>query len=215
MIEPKKGILTFRAEGNNLKSSRDYSLKIHWPGNSSLCSKNNSGVTIGRGFDLGDRSKIDSLMILKRAGVDSKKAEMISEGARLKGCSAYNFVIKNRDIIGEITESQQLHLFEITYNELKKDVERINKTKSNLRDFHPTPNISPDVAWDNIPDKIKEILIDLRYRGDYTPKARDYIQRMAYEGDVEGFGKAISDRNFWIKVPKDRFKRRVDYYEGK
>jgi len=70
MLEPKKGLLTFRAEGNNLKSSRDYSRKIQWPGNSSSCRKNNSGVTIGRGFDLGDRSKISALISLQKAGIE-------------------------------------------------------------------------------------------------------------------------------------------------
>jgi len=42
MLEPKKEILTFRAEGNNIKSNKDYSQKLHWPGISSLCSNNNS-----------------------------------------------------------------------------------------------------------------------------------------------------------------------------
>lgn len=36
MLEPKKGILTFRAEGNNIRSSKDYSQKLHRPGISSL-----------------------------------------------------------------------------------------------------------------------------------------------------------------------------------
>lgn len=214
MPDPDKGILTFRAEGNNLKSSRDYSRKIHWPGNASSCGKNNSGVTIGRGFDLGDRTKISALLTLKKAGIEKGKAEAISEGAKLKGCAAYYFVLKNRTLINEITEKQQLNLFVLTYEELKKDVERICKKKKTINDFHPNPQILPDLAWDNIPDRIKEILIDLRYRGDYDLRARKHIQKMAYEGDLKGFGKALSDRSLWMDVPKDRFKRRVDYYES-
>ncbi|WP_241571403.1 pesticin C-terminus-like muramidase [Rosenbergiella nectarea] len=213
MLEPKKGTLTFRAEGNNVKSSRDYSKKIHWPGNSSSCQKDNSGVTIGRGFDLGDRNETSALIALKQAGIENRKAEAISKGAKKKGCLAYNFVLENRDSIEEITDIQQLKLFEITYNELEKDVERISKLPKNIHDYHPNPNTPPDLAWENIPDKIKNILIDLRYRGDYTPKAREHIQRMAYAGDIEGFGKAISNRSNWIKVPNDRFNRRVEYYE--
>ena len=214
MLEPQKGILTFRAEGNNLKSSRDYSRKIHWPGTSSLCGKNNSGVTIGRGFDLGDRTKIEALIILKKAGIEKEKAEAISEGANLKGCSAYNFILNQRDSIDEITEKQQLNLFVLSYNESRKDVERICKSRLTIKEYHSNPNISPIQAWDNIPDKIKEVLIDLRFRGDYSKRTRKYIQKLAYDGDVKGFGKVISDRQTWFTVPIDRFKRRVDFYEN-
>jgi len=213
MLEPKKGILTFRAEGNNFKSSRDYSKKIHWPGNSPSCQKDNSGVTIGRGFDLGDRSENAVLITLKKVGIENRKAEEISKGAKKKGCAAYRFVLENKDFIEEITDIQQLRLFEITYKEIEKDVERISKLHKNIHDFHPNPNTPPDSAWENIPDKIKEILVDLRFRGDYTPKTRVLIQRMAYAGDIEGFGKVISNRAYWMKVPNDRFNRRVEYYE--
>ncbi len=112
----------------------------------------------------------------------------------LKGCIAHDFVIKNRDAIGEITATQQLRLFELTYKELERDVKRISETQKNIRTYHPNPNMPPSLAWDNIPDKIKDVLVDLRYRGNYTPKARSYIQKMAYEGDLDGFGKALSNR---------------------
>ncbi|WP_241607953.1 hypothetical protein [Rosenbergiella australiborealis] len=214
MLEPNIGILTFRAEGNNVKSSRDYSKKIHWHGNSISCRKNNSGVTIGRGFDLGDRTRSEILMSLQIAGVEKEKAERISDAAKLKGCLAYKFVLENRDAIGEITDRQQLSLFIVTYGKMKKDVERICKTKKNIVDYHPNPDISPSLAWDNIPEKIKDILIDLRYRGDYNISTRSYLQKLAYEGDLEKFGKILSDRSLCLFVPKDRFKRRVDFYEN-
>ena len=81
-------------------------------------------------------------------------------------------------------------------------------------EYHSNPNISPRLAWDNIPEKIKEILIDLRYRGDYNVSTRSHLQRLAYDGDLESFGKMLSDRPLWLFVPKDRFKRRVDFYEN-
>jgi len=170
-------------------------------------------VTIGRGFDLGDRNETSVLIALKKVGIENKKAEAISQGAKKKGCLAYKFVLENRDSIEEITDIQQLRLFEITYNELEKDVERISKLRKNIHDYHPNPDTPADLAWTNIPDKIKEVLIDLRYRGDYRPQVRKLIQKMAYAGDIEGFGKAISNRSFWEKVPNDRFNRRVEYYE--
>ncbi|MDE1188382.1 MAG: hypothetical protein PW844_18135 [Pantoea sp.] len=213
MLEPEEGLLTFRAEGNNVKSSRNYSRVIHWPGNLSLCRKQLSGVTLGRGFDLGDRSTISVLNTLIKAGIKKEQAELISEGAKLKGCAAYDFVQKNKERIGEISERQQVDLFNMAYVELKRDVERICKKKDILIKYHPRPDTPPDVAWNNIPGKIKDILIDLRYRGDYKEYARELLQPMAYAGDLIGFGKALSDRSLWAGVPIDRFNKRVEYYE--
>jgi len=73
--------------------------------------------------------------------------------------------------------------------------------------------ISVLIMLKNRVEKIKEVIIDLRYRGDYRPQVRGIIQKMAYDGDIESFGKAISNRSFWIKVPNDRFNRRVEYYK--
>jgi hypothetical protein len=213
MLEPEEGLLTFRAEGNNIKTSRDYSRRIHWPGISSSCGKNASGVTIGRGFDLGSRTKIKVVSILKRSGIKKEQAELISNAAGLKGCAAYEFVTQNKDKIGEISESQQLSLFKITYDELKRDVERICKDLDTIKKFHPKPDVSPDEAWERIPQKIKELLVDMRYRGDYRERSREILQRHAYSGDIEGFGKMLSTRRYWLNVSNDRFKRRVDYYE--
>ncbi|MGK6328742.1 pesticin C-terminus-like muramidase [Erwinia sp. DT-104] len=214
MSEPKKGILTFRAEGDNLKSSNFYSRKIHWPGLSASCSNNNSGVTIGRGYDMGDKTKIEVSISLQKAGIEREKAEAISKGAGLKGCSAYNFVIKNRSAISDITEKKQVELFKNTYEELKRAVERICKDRFTITKYHPDPGISPTLAWSRIPEKIKDILIDLRYRGDYNLKTRKHLQRLAYTGDMKGFGRVIAGETLWHNVPKDRFNRRVSFYEN-
>ncbi|WP_241623460.1 hypothetical protein [Rosenbergiella epipactidis] len=115
MLEPSIGLLTFRAEGNDLKSSRDYSKKIHWPGSAVFCGKNNSGVTIGRGFDLGDRTRSEVFISLQKAGIEKEKAEKLSYAAKLKGCLAHKFVLENRETLGEITDRQQLILFTIAY----------------------------------------------------------------------------------------------------
>ena len=55
-MEPREGLLTFRAEGNNIKGSRYYSRVLHWPGIPSQCKRFGSGVTIGRGYDMKHRS---------------------------------------------------------------------------------------------------------------------------------------------------------------
>ncbi|HCL6630391.1 TPA: hypothetical protein N2R15_005224 [Citrobacter amalonaticus] len=58
------------------------------------------------------------------------------------------------------------------------------------------------------------VLVDLRYRGDYTTHARLLLQRYAYTGDLNSFGQVLSDRNNWLNVPEDRFNKRIEFYEN-
>jgi hypothetical protein len=48
-LEVPKGKLTFDVEGNDIENSTWFSRKVHWPGGV-------SGITIGRGYDLGQQS---------------------------------------------------------------------------------------------------------------------------------------------------------------
>ncbi|WP_421203559.1 hypothetical protein [Aeromonas sp. 602658] len=74
-----KGQLTFDEEGNDVENSTYFSRKIHWPGNSE------SGVTIGRGYDIGSRSKEDVYRDLSDSGGPDNIASLISSGAGIKG----------------------------------------------------------------------------------------------------------------------------------
>jgi Bacterial toxin homologue of phage lysozyme, C-term len=155
MLEPKEGLLTFRAEGNNVRGSLYYSRKIHWPGIMAICSVSSSGVTIGRGFDLGKRNKGAVLGDLLRSGLDRNQAEKIVNGTGKTHCNAGEFVRDNRDKIGEITERQQLRLFEIAYNEIKTDTVRLyDKYRG-----------QGSVSWDKLNPVLKDVMIDLRYQG--------------------------------------------------
>lgn len=74
-MEPKQGLLTFLAEGNNIPNSIYYSRKIHWPGNSLQCDKFGSGVTIGRGYDLKYRNVGEVISDLTMSGIPLNKAK--------------------------------------------------------------------------------------------------------------------------------------------
>ena len=202
-----KGQLTFDAEGNDNKDSPYFSRHIHWPGGV-------SGVTIGRGYDLGQQndpsSDFDSIELsqpLNNWLVESKGFSGLDAKNRYK--SADNNIRSY-----EITRKQQYDLFVITYNRLEADVKRICQKVDTIRMYHPNPNTTPEQAWDDIPEKIKEVLVDLRYRGDYTPHARSLIQRYAYSGDLSLFGTVLSNKTMWPNVPQDRFLRRVRFYEN-
>lgn len=202
-----KGQLTFDAEGNDNNDSPYFSRHIHWPGGV-------SGVTIGRGYDLGQQndpsSDFDSIELSQPLN------SWLVESKGLSGSDAKNrYKSADNSISGyEITRKQQYELFVITYNRLEADVKRICQKPDTIRAYHPNPNTTPEQAWNDIPEKIKEVLVDLRYRGDYTPHARSLIQRYAYSGNLSSFGQVLSNRTQWSNVPQDRFLRRVRFYEN-
>ena len=202
-----KGQLTFDAEGNDNNDSPYFSRHIHWPGGV-------SGITIGRGYDLGQQndpsSDFDSIELSQPLN------SWLLESKGLSGLDAENrYKSADNSISGyEITRKQQHDLFVITYNRLEDDVKRICQRPDTIRVYHPNLNTTPVQAWNDIPEKIKEVLVDLRYRGDYTPHARSLIQRYAYSGDLSSFGQVLSNRTQWSNVPQDRFLRRVRSYES-
>ena len=55
------------------------------------------------------------------------------------------------------------------------------------------------------------MVVDLRYRGDYTPGTRRKIQKAIAANDLKEFKKLMSDRDYWVKtrgVPESRFEAR-------
>ncbi|WP_240313727.1 pesticin C-terminus-like muramidase, partial [Vibrio cholerae] len=201
-----KGQLTFDAEGNDVEGDLYFSRVIHWPGN-------NSGITIGRGYDLGQQERV--LSELNDARVDPELVSWLVSAQGLKGNDAHDFYnqIPNNIRYKGITRKQQYMLFNYTYKLMEKDVARICMKIDTLKAYHFDSSISPSDAWDSIPQIIKDVLIDLRYRGDYTPKSRRIIQRSSYKGDIDEFKKIISTKENWVNVPHDRFERRKMYVE--
>ena len=65
--------------------------------------------------------------------------------------------------------------------------------------------------WDGLNDAIKDVVVDLRYRGDYDARTRKKIQNAIAANDLNAFKSLMSDRDYWVKqrgVPPDRFERR-------
>jgi len=157
-----KGQLTFDAEGNDVENSTFFSRKIHWPGNSE------SGVTIGRGYDIGSRSKEEVFRDLSGSGVPDNIASLISDGAGIKGEAASNFVSENKSST-LITRKSQHRLFEKIYPDYalraKSNYERWT-TVQNINDANiPSVSISDKVNWESLDDKVKDVIVDLVYQG--------------------------------------------------
>ncbi|QGZ73377.1 pesticin C-terminus-like muramidase [Aeromonas hydrophila] len=169
-----KGQLTFDAEGNDVENSTYFSRKIHWPGNSE------SGVTIGRGYDIGSRSKEDVYRDLSDSGVPDNIASLISAGAGIKGGEASNFVSENKDST-LITRKSQHRLFEKIYPDYvlraKSNYERWTTAQS-IQDANiPGVSISDKTNWESLDDKVKDVIVDLVYQG-FTKGPRPMVYGM-------------------------------------
>ena len=194
-----EGQLTFEAEG--LEARGQYFSRVpHVPGPS-------SGVTIGRGYDMKERSRNEIIEDLTNAGVSIDKAEQLAECRGLSGQAARNYLAENNLSDIEITPSEQKALFNQTYQELEGDVIRICNKPDVVAKYGETD-------WDNLDSTIKDIVVDLRYRGDYTGATRERVQPALVSNDLIALQDVISDRSYWVsrrRVPDDRFDRRRDY----
>ena len=194
-----KGQLTFDAEGSETRG-RYFSRVPHVPGSW-------SGVTIGRGYDMKEKSAEKIRSDLIAAAVDPKIAEKLASASGLSGDQAKKFIRSQNLEQVEISPEQQKKLFIATYDELEKDVIRIC-SKNDVVQRYGACN------WQNVPPVIRDVVVDLRYRGDYTGKTRRKIQKAIVDKDLAVFTSALIDQNYWlgeINVPKDRFERRCAY----
>lgn len=196
------GQLTFDVEGNDIDDPnnplhRYFSRVVHWPGG-------NSGVTIGRGYDLGQRPNpgID----LEDVGIREPLLSWLIGAKGLSGQAAKNYLDSASAEIKKIkiTRKQQYKLFIPVYNHMKSEVIRIsNKTfeKANYG----------ILTWENVRPKVQDIVVDLIYRGDYTVSSRAIVQKDFVENNLGNMKEKISNQANWAGVPPDRFTRRAEY----
>jgi len=154
-----EGQITFDAEGHDYITAvvpyrqhraPFFSRVLHWPGQ-------NSGVTLGRGYDMGGRSRGEVYSTLRQAGLEEFKAVICSKAAGLKANQARKFVQVYGPMVGEISHRQQIRLFEIIY----PNYEKLSKNYY----LKYTKNIPDAATWDAIDVKIKEVYIDIVYQG--------------------------------------------------
>ena len=95
-------------------------------------------------------------------------------------------------------------LFDITYKEEAAEAKRI-ATKSDVEKAYGKTD------WNKLNDAIKDVVVDLKYRGDYKSKTRKKIQAAIAANDLKRFTELMSDRDYWVKqigAPEDQFERR-------
>ena len=199
------GQLTFDVEGNDFEdashpSHRYFSRIVHWPGGV-------SGVTIGRGYDLGQQP--DPKTDLANAGVREPLLSWLvgAKGKQGQAAKAYLNNASKEIRLHTITRKQQYKLFISVYEVMKQSVLSISGGGVNQKDYGI-------LSWDSVSKKIQDIIIDLRYRGDYHKPSRKFIQKPFVENDLEKIKQEISRKSNWESVPSERFSERVRYLEG-
>ncbi len=192
----KKGQITFDAEGNDIETSKYFSRVIHWPGNAL------SGVTIGRGYDMGNRMKVVVMQDMIEAGIPSDTAKSLSEGVGLKGAKAKEFVEKYKKTIGKITHAQQVKLFDNMYPNYE------TRAKQNYDKWTATEKRR--VEWNKLAQAIRDILVDFVYQG-FTKGPRpmkvgmnnDFDELIKYINETAAIKQYESGRNR-VKYLKSR-----------
>lgn len=195
ITQPIYGIVTWNSEGS--EGGRFHSRRLHVP-------NGNSGLTLGRGYDCKQKKQSKLSKELVAAGVKAKYVSILKKSSGLKGNKARQFIIDNDLLDYEITPAVQKSLFKTSYDEEAKIVKDISERKNIEKAYGET-------EWKTLNKYIKDIAIDLKFRGDYHKDSRKFIQKPIADNDLAAFTKQISNKSNWSNVPKDRFERRKNY----
>jgi hypothetical protein len=194
-LKPKRGLVTFDSEGVESPGSKFHSRVLHVPTDS-------SGVTIGRGYDMKMKSAAKVEAELASVGVSAADAKELRKAAGLSGAKARAFRDAHKSFT--ISQESQVKLFDISYREEEAEVKRISAKPDCVAAFGK-------VDWDKAHPAIRDIFVDLKFRGDYTPASRKLVQKLLVGNDLAGLAAAMKKKANWSSVPADRFKRRNDF----
>ncbi|HRI70097.1 MAG TPA: pesticin C-terminus-like muramidase, partial [Polyangium sp.] len=164
--------LTFAVEGGNSSAV----LSVHWPGTAA------SGVTLGAGYDMGGRTKADVKADLVAAGVSATDADKLSGGAGKKGSAAEDWVNDNVGTLPKITKAVAQKLYTKIYPAY------VTKARNIVADWGGN--------WDKYPTSMKEVLVDLGYRGDLVKKHEKLVESVK-KNDYQAFCACIHDLDYW------------------
>ncbi len=163
-----RGHLTTQGEGSDAQTSH-----IHWPNTRS------SGVTLGKGYDIGSRSARQVVRELTAAGMGESQARLIAAGAGLKGDRAGTFVRENRDTVGNISLDVQRRLLAsmlVAYTAEARSVatstratpRNTNARGREVKEGKPAGTYRMKTTrWDALHPAMIELLTDLKYQGGY------------------------------------------------
>jgi hypothetical protein len=141
---------------------------------------------------------------LSAAGMPHAAAEFLSKAAGLRREKARDFVSSNVEHAPVMSLEVQKKLFEdIVTPEIIRDIKRIF-SKPDAVERYGEPK------WESLSHAVQELVFDLRYRGDYTPRTRQRVQQPLAHGDFAELQRVINDTAYWLSlgVPRERIRER-------
>lgn len=168
-------------DGEGYVSKPERTLVPHHP-------SDNSGVTIGRGYDMKSRTAKQIIRELTRAGVSEEVAERFSECAGKSSEDADELVGRLRAEGVGITYEQERNLFDQTYAWYFQNVKEV--TQRHAHEYG-------DLDMSQVPNGVWEFLTDLHYQGKYGEKTRDSLMPALIDSAQDGVWS-----NFWNATQK-------------
>ncbi|MIG41046.1 hypothetical protein AHW95_24205 [Salmonella enterica subsp. enterica] len=208
------GQLTFDSEGNDMEDSVYFSRHPHVPNNHGVVI-GMSGVTFGQGLDFGQQtaSYINSLfqeMEENTKPLPSSLKKWLLGSVGKQGTSALTYCnnINNEVPEGEqlFTRKQQHFLFKAVYRHQYEVTKRVLSNGVDNNGVRITANL------DSFEQDIQDVLVDLTFRGDNSPRTRRYFM-----SDLNTSKQAFKDNisnSYWMTnfgVPLARFNARREY----
>ncbi|WP_127350751.1 pesticin C-terminus-like muramidase [Dickeya fangzhongdai] len=192
-----KGKVTYDAEGRE-ERGQYFSRQIHYPESKDPSVAAKTGVTIGRGYDMGERTQAQVYNDLIAAGIPASQASRISAAAGKKGINAKIFVNNNKDI-GEITTEQQIKLFNNIYPAYE--------SRAQLRYKEKTKGMRNVTKWEDLNPAIRDILVDIVYQGFQGKQAMP----AASQNNIDQFITFLNNNEEYQRYEKGR--HRVAYLQ--
>ncbi len=153
-VQFERGALTIAREGPGPNT-----LRIHWPGTE------NSGVTLGHGYDMGTRNEDVIRTELQEAGLEEAQINFLVQAASLRGEQARVWCAANEaNPLATITPEQRLRLFQLILPIYAKRAQRRATMGRGV--------VISQERWGQLDPVITELLTDFAYVGAPSAYAR-------------------------------------------
>lgn len=187
---PGYGQLTWDAEGQEGGPNHSRTLRVP----ASHC-----GVIVGRGYDLHRHSRVEAERTLIAAGVDPDWCRKLAGAAHLQGDAAWDYVLSEDLLDVEISPEQQLKLFEFSYRQARDEARRLCEGAAPA---------SGGIQWSALDSRIREVLTDLQFRGEYTQAVQHQLQPAVIANDRAALAAALGNSALCPHAGADRRARR-------
>lgn len=190
-----RGQVTFDAEGEETATQTSRDLEVP---------SDNSGVTIGRGYDMKERDADEIFRDMINAGVSEAIANKLKKASGLSGDTARAFIAKaeNKDIV--LDAEQQRKLFYIYFDR------KVAYAADRVRDWTDTDLLAADPV-------IQDMIVDLFVRGDMTKSkwATLNMAEIVKKNDAAALRAVLADDSNWsgIDDTNNRYWARLEHVD--